>query len=202
VKRIVHISITNPSKDSPIDYFREKAELEEAIATLGLSYTILRPAVIFGPGSILINNIAWALRRLPVFGYFGKGDYGIQPVHVEDLAELAATAGEEDDNRIIDAVGPEKYLYKDLVKEVAAAIGSHALILPAPKLAGYLIGVLIGKCMGDVLMTRDELEALTGGLLAVDSPPSGKIRLSEWMRANADGLGREYAKMPKRHQKK
>jgi uncharacterized protein YbjT (DUF2867 family) len=198
VERIVHISITNPSEDSPIDYFREKAQLEQALRDLGLSHAILRPAVIFGPNSILINNIAWSLRKLPVFGYFGAGRYRIRPVHVADLAELAVAAGARRENELINAVGPDDFEYRELVGEIAAALGLRRLILPAPEFAGYLIGVLIGKAMGDTLMTRDELKALTGGLLSVDGPATGSTSLRQWLRENADSLGRDYARMPKR----
>ncbi len=194
VERIVHISITNPSLDSPFTYFREKAEIEERLKEYGIPYAVLRPAVIFGDNSILINNIAWSLRKLPIFGYFGAGNYEIQPIHVDDLAALAVRAGKSLENQIIDAVGPEKFIYKDLVKKIAEIIGRRPLILPVPKLAGYIVGLLIGKMFGDTMMTRDELHALTDGLLAVDSEPTGEIRLTEWMAKNSEKLGIDYAK--------
>ena len=50
--------------------------MEEHIKETGLSYAILRPAVLFGKEDILINNIAWALRTLPVFGIYGDGATG------------------------------------------------------------------------------------------------------------------------------
>ena len=89
VERIVHVSITNPSADSPLEYFRGKAQLEAALKQSGMSYAILRPTVLFGKEDILINNIAWMLRRFPVFGVFGRGDYRMQPIYVDDLAQLA-----------------------------------------------------------------------------------------------------------------
>ncbi len=78
VRRIVHVSITNPSEDSPLEYFRGKATLEKALVDSGISYAILRPAVLFGKEDILINNIAWTLRRFPVFALFGDGRYRLQ----------------------------------------------------------------------------------------------------------------------------
>lgn len=58
VQKIVHVSITNPSKESKLEYFNGKAILEEALINSGISYSILRPTVIFGQEDILINNIA------------------------------------------------------------------------------------------------------------------------------------------------
>ena len=82
VRRLVHVSITNPATESPLPYFRGKGLVEQAIRESGLSYAIVRPALLFGDGDILLNNIAWALRRFPVFPEAGDGQYQAQPVFV------------------------------------------------------------------------------------------------------------------------
>ena len=117
VRRVVHVSITNPSEDSPLEYFSGKARLERALAESGLSYAILRPTVLFGKEDILINNIAWVLRHLPVFGVFGDGRYKLQPVYVDDLAALAVAWGGAAEDRIINAIGPETFTYRELVRD-------------------------------------------------------------------------------------
>lgn len=58
VRRVVHISVTNPSEGSPLPYFHGKALCERAVAESGLSYAIVRPTLVFGAGDILLNNIA------------------------------------------------------------------------------------------------------------------------------------------------
>jgi uncharacterized protein YbjT (DUF2867 family) len=69
VARIVHVSIANPSIDSPLPYYRGKALVEQALAAVGVSYAIVRPTFFFGGGrDILANNIAWILRRMPLVG--------------------------------------------------------------------------------------------------------------------------------------
>src|SRR5687767_10955832 len=102
VRRVVHVSITNPSEDSPLEYFRGKAELERSLVESALSNAILRPAVLFGGEDILINNIAWALRRFPVFAVFGSGDYKLQPIHVDDFAAIAVEQGRSGANTLVD----------------------------------------------------------------------------------------------------
>ena len=72
-RRIVHVSVTNPSLASSLPYFRGKAEVERDVAGSGLSYAIVRPTLVFGPRDILVNNIAWGLRRSPVFPIAGDG---------------------------------------------------------------------------------------------------------------------------------
>jgi NADH dehydrogenase len=193
VGRVVHVSITNPSEDSSLEYFRGKARLERALRESGLSYAILRPAVLFGGEDILINNIAWVLRRLPVFGVFGSGRYRLQPIHVDDLARLAVEQGREQDNRTIDAIGPETFTYRDLVREIGVIIGKRRPIVSVPPSFGYLTGWLLGKLVGDVLITRDEIDGLMQDLLCTNSPPAGETRLTDWARQHADTLGQRYA---------
>ncbi len=193
VARVVHVSITNPSEGSPLEYFRGKAQLERALVESGLSHAILRPAVLFGGADILINNIAWVLRRLPVFGVFGDGQYGLQPIHVEDLADLAVRHGQTEDHRVIDAIGPETFTFRGLVERIGDIIGRRRRIVSVPASVGYGVARAVGLAMGDVLLTRQEIAGLTAGLLCTDSPPAGSIRLTDWARAHADDLGRHYA---------
>lgn len=193
VRRIVHTSITNPSEDSPLEYFSGKAVLERALRESGLSYAILRPTVIFGQEDILINNIAWTLRRFPVFGVFGDGNYRLQPIHVEDFAELAVEQAGRQENVTIDAIGPETFTYRELAQTIGAIIGCPRPVISVPRRVGYAVGWMIGKWTGDVTITRDEIEGLMAGLLYTDSSPAGQTRLTEWTKEHADALGRRYA---------
>ncbi|MDO9129738.1 MAG: NAD(P)H-binding protein, partial [Anaerolineales bacterium] len=193
VKRVVHVSITNPSEDSPLEYFSGKARLERALIESGLSYAILRPTVIFGQEDILINNIAWALRHLPVFGVFGDGKYRLQPIYVDDLAALAVEQGKRRENVVIDAIGPETFTYRDLAHVIREIIGVRRPIISLPPALGYAVGWVIGKLVGDVLITWPEVKGLMADLLCTDSPPAGTTRLTEWVRENRDRLGVHYA---------
>ncbi len=193
VSRVVHTSITNPSEDSPLEYFRGKAVLERALKESGLSYAILRPNVLFGKEDILINNIAWTLRKLPMFGVFGGGQYRVQPMHVDDFAALAVEQGQDRTNRVIDAIGPETFTYWRLVEEIGNIIGVKRPIVSVPPSIGYAVGAVLGKLVGDVMITRDEVEGLMADLLVTSSPPAGSTRLTDWARKHADTLGKHYA---------
>jgi NADH dehydrogenase len=193
VERVVHVSITNPSPDSPLEYFSGKARLEEALIQSGLSYAILRPAVLFGQEDILINNIAWMLRRFPVFGVFGDGSYRLQPIYVDDLAKLAAEAGAVQTNTIINAIGPETFAYRELVARIGAIIGHPRPIVSIPPTVGYVAGWLMGQYMGDVVITREEIVGLMQDLLYTLAPPAGETRLTTWAGEHAATLGRQYA---------
>ncbi|MBI2193065.1 MAG: NAD(P)H-binding protein [Planctomycetes bacterium] len=193
VRRVIHVSITNASEDSPLEYFSSKGKLERALKESGLSYAILRPAVLFGKEDILVNNIAWALRRFPVFGVFGDGSYRLQPIYVDDLADLAVRLAASPENVTVDAIGPETFTYRGLVQAVGGILGKSRWILSMPPGLAYGLGWLLGKLKGDVLITRDEVRGLMADLLYVPSPPAGANRLTDWARENADSLGLCYA---------
>jgi uncharacterized protein YbjT (DUF2867 family) len=193
IKRIVHTSIVKPSKDSPFGYYRGKAGVEETIQASSLSYAILRPTVFFGGEDILVNNISWSLRFLPIFPIAGKGDYKIQPVFVEDFADLAVQAGGMTENVLWDVAGPEQYTFRELLRMIGRQIGRSALLIPVPSFAMYWGASTIGLLMRDVMLTRDEVAGLMAGLLASDEEPRGTTKLSEWIALHQDLLGTVYA---------
>lgn len=193
IRRIVHISITNPDRKSDLPYFRGKAELEDYIRNTGMSYAILRPAVLFGKEDILINNIAWGLRRLPLFGIYGDGRYRLQPIHVDDLASAAVSRVAEDADETTDAIGPETFHYRDLVETIAREIGSRTPIVAMPAKLAYQGVRAIGWILGDVINTRDEVRGLMQERLYVDSAPLGTTKLSQWLRSTRNTIGRRYA---------
>ena len=193
VPRIVHVSITNPSEDSQLEYFHGKAVLERALCETGIPHTILRPTVLFGKEDILINNIAWMLRRLPVFGVFGDGQYKLQPIYVDDLAQLAVKEGAATGTHTIDAIGPETFTYRELVRTIGQIIGKQRPILSVPRVLGYWVGWVVGKLVGDTVVTREEIAGLMQNLLVTDSPPAGATKLTDWAREHAATLGVKYA---------
>src|ERR1700758_2011382 len=179
VRRVVHVSITHPSADSRYPYFRGKAAVEQALVDLGLPHTVLRPAILFGGNGVLINNIAWLLRHLPVFAVGGTGEYRIRPIHVDDLARLCVQAADATGTEIIDAVGPERPAFIDLVRFIKEAVGSRSRVVRVP---GSLIpptARLLGLALRDTLLTAEEFEAMADGLADTHGPATGEISLTE-----------------------
>ncbi|MEW6183782.1 MAG: NAD-dependent epimerase/dehydratase family protein [Bacillota bacterium] len=199
VCRIVHVSITNASPDSPLPYFRGKGILEEFIAGSGMSYAVIRPTVIFGSEDILINNMAWLLRRFPVFAVPGSGDYRLQPVFVEDMARMAVEAGQAKDNVVMDAAGPEVYTFNELVRLIAETVKSGVKLLHLEPGLAYALSQLIGHIVKDVVLTWDEVKGLMADLLVTTSPPTGYTRLSDWLTRNSATVGKRYASELNRH---
>ena len=192
VGRIVHFSVTNPSHDSELPYFRGKAQVEELLDGLGVAYAVIRPTLVYGDGDLLLNNMAWALRRFPVFPVCGNGQYPVQPVYVEDLAVQAVEAGAASGNSVADAVGPETLSFNELLRMLASAMRIRARLMHMPPSVALALTRTVGLLKGDVALTRDEVVGLMAGLLTSKAAPTGTTKLSEWLAVNANGLGRRY----------
>jgi uncharacterized protein YbjT (DUF2867 family) len=199
VRRVVHISVSNPSEDSPLDYYAGKARAERAVRESGLSWAIVRPTLIFGQGDILINNIAWMLRRFPIFGIPGRGDYRLQPVAGEDVAEIATWAAEQVDNLTLDAAGPDIIYYSEMVESIAIAVGRHPrFVYLSPRNALRAVR-LLGRMVNDIVLNEPELEGLMSELLVSSERPRGTRRLDNWLLTHADTIGQTYASELARH---
>ena len=193
VGRVVHISVANARLDSDWGYFRGKALLDRDLAASGLSHAIVRPTVVFGgPENVFVNNIAWLLRRFPVFGTFGRGRYRLTPIHVADVARICVDAGAADRDVVLDAVGPETFTYRQWIVTMARALGLRRLVVPMPDFLILLVARWIGARWGDIVITRHEIAGLRDELMYTGTPPLGTIRFTGWLAEEADSLGRTY----------
>ena len=192
VGKIAHFSVTNPSSESELPYFRGKAQVEDMLVGLEIPYAIIRPTLVFGVGDLLLNNMAWALRRFPVFPVYGNGDYSVQPIYVEDLAAQAVVAGSQSENSVADAAGPDAFSFETLLHLLASPMDVRRWFLHTPPRVGLALTGLVGLLMRDMALTHDEVDGLMAGLLTSDQPPTGTTRLRDWLAENGDGLGRPY----------
>jgi len=199
VKRIVHISITNPSADSHLPYFWGKAANEKAVIDSRMSYAILRPTVLFGKEDVLINNIAWLLRRLPVFGLPGNGSYKLSPVYVDDLAELAADAVYKKENYVWDAVGPDEFNFKEMVRLIGKTTSANRLLIPLPPILALWAAQFMSIFVNDVMLTPEEVDGLMANLLISKEPPRCRTSLRNWLAENKATVGKQYASELARH---
>lgn len=189
VQRIVHLSVANPSADSPYAYFRGKARVEQLVGECGVPSAIVRPALIFGGRTVLMNNLAWSLRRLPVFGVAAGGGYPVRPVHVDDVARLCVGAMV---GTVTDAVGPERPTFRQLVTDVRSAVGGYARIVSMPTPLVLAAGKALGLVLRDDLLTAEELRSTVDGLADTDGVATGEVAVSEWLHLQAPTLGRRY----------
>jgi uncharacterized protein YbjT (DUF2867 family) len=202
VPKIVHVSVSNASESSDLPYYANKARIERLVAQSGIDYTILRPALVVGPGDILVNNIAYFLRRLPVFTIFGDGSYRAQPITVDAFAGIALDAVDGGHrNATLAVAGPSDWAFLDMVRAIRAAVGSRALIAHAPAwvaLAGLRVA---GVFLRDVVLTSDEVKGLTREYLCAADPLRRGADFADWLRQPgvAVSLGARYESELARH---
>ena len=193
VARLVHVSVVNASIGGPTPYVRAKGRLEGIVLACGIPATIVRPTLTYGPSDILVNNLAWALRRLPIYGIPGDGRYPIQPVHVDDVARICLDAANAEPGSIVDAAGPETLTYREMVDIVRSACGSRAIVLPMPRMVVLAAAQLLGVLVRDVVLTSNEVLELSSGFLSSPAQPLGRISFASWVDGNASSLGRRWS---------
>jgi uncharacterized protein YbjT (DUF2867 family) len=199
VRRVVHLSVSNPSTSSPYAYFRGKAQAEEAIHQGGVPSSILRPTLIFGREDILVNNLAWLMRRFPVLPVPGSGHYCVQPIDVDDVARLAVEEAAKHGDRTLDVAGPETLRFTAMLEQLRSATRGRARLVHMSREVASALGQLVGVVLRDVLITREELSALEDDLLISHSPPLGVTSFSEWVSDHGAGIGRRYRWELRRH---
>jgi uncharacterized protein YbjT (DUF2867 family) len=199
VRRIVHVSITHPATDSPYAYFRGKAAVERHLVETGLPHAIVRPAILFGGDGVLINNVAWILRHLPVVAVGGHGTYRVRGIHVDDLARLCVELGADNADTVIDAVGPQSVTFRELIDCVRTAVGSKALVMPVPGWVMPPLTAALGLALRDTLLTSEEYRAMADGLADSNAPSTGHIVFTDWVAEHGAQLGRTYANEISRH---
>ncbi|MDQ3575629.1 MAG: epimerase, partial [Actinomycetota bacterium] len=199
VRRIVHVSITCPDIASDLPYFRGKALVEREVAESGLGYGIVRPTVVFGEGDVMVNDVAWLLRHLPVFAFPAREASPVRPVYVGDVARLCVEAARGDGDLVVDAVGPETFDFVEFVGAIRHAVGSQSRLVPVPAPAVPLLARLVGLAVRDVVLTRDELIGLMTGLVAPEGPTTGRVRFTDWLASHARTVGLEWASEMDRH---
>ena len=166
--------------------------MEEILKSMGIPHAIIRPALAEDEGDLLLNNMAWALRRFPVFPVFGNGDYKVQPVYAGDLAAQAVDAGSRTDSFVADAAGPDTFTFEELLRLLAKAVKARVGLVHTPPSQGFALTRLAGLLLRDVVLTRDEVEGLMAGLLTSHGALAGTTRLAGWLEDNPGILGRQY----------
>ena len=199
VKKIVQISVTNPSEEDDLPYYQGKAQQEKILRELGVDYAIVRPTLVFGKEDILVNNIAWTIRNFPVVPIFGSGRYQVQPIFVEDLARIAVEISQISGSQTIDAVGPEIYTYESFLRLIACELNRKITFVYTPPNVGIFLGNLIGLFVRDVVLTKDELRGLMDNKLTSPQKPNGTTQFSEWLHSNKELIGTKYTSELKRH---
>lgn len=199
VGKIVHISVTQASINSNLPYYSGKGLQEKMLAETGIPHAIIRPTLVFGKEDILVNNIAWMIRRFPLFPIFGSGDYRVQPIFVEDLAQIAIAQANGTNGSIVDAIGPETFTFKEFLQLITTSLGRTTKLIHMPSPVGIAFGKMLGLFIRDVVLTENELRGLMQEMLTSTQMPNGLTRFTDWLEQNKDTVGAFYSSEIARH---
>jgi NADH dehydrogenase len=192
VSRVVQITVSKPSLDSPLGYYRGKAQVEDLVRGCGLPYGIVRPTIIVGPRDVLTGNMCWFLRRFPLTAVPTGGEYLLQPITLADAARIVADVTESSEDVTVDAAGPDTLPFRDYLHLLARSLGRPFHPVPVPPRALIAMLATLKPLLRDTVLTWEELEALRTNLLTSDESPLGTESALAWLRDHARELGTHY----------
>ncbi|MCS6867253.1 MAG: complex I NDUFA9 subunit family protein [Thermus sp.] len=134
VDRLLHMSALGARRGTGSRYYETKAQGEELVRESGLSWTIFRPSLIFGPGDEFFGGVLRGLvcQPLPFVPLIGDGSFPFRPVYVGDVAEAFAGALERGVMGTWDLVGPREYTFRELLERTMEVLGRRKPFLPIP----------------------------------------------------------------------
>jgi NADH dehydrogenase len=136
---------------------------------------------------------------MPVFTVPGDGAYPVQPVHVEDLARICNEAALAETNVVLDAAGPERISFGELVALIRRTTGARALVVNVPAWTMRLGARALSLLVHDVVLTAEEIDGLMAGLLVSHAPALGQTGLTRWLEDKGASIGGRYANELQRH---
>lgn len=124
VRKVIQISALGADEEALSRYHVSKANADRHLMSLPLQWIVLRPSLVFGPGGASTRLFS-GMASLPLVPLVGNGQQRVQPVHVDDLAQLCVrlAAGDEHDRRVIDVVGPQVFTSSELLASLRTMLG-------------------------------------------------------------------------------
>jgi NADH dehydrogenase len=134
VQRVIYLSGAGAAPDARRHWFRAKWRAEEAVRKSGLTWTIVRPTWIFGPGDVSLNRFLGFARSLPFVPLTNAGRQRLAPVFVDDAARLAADSvtAPAAENQVFELGGPEAISMREIIARALRVARIDRPILPGP----------------------------------------------------------------------
>jgi uncharacterized protein YbjT (DUF2867 family) len=170
VGRFLQVSVppAPPSIETGLPYMVYKRRFDAALAASGLSYRIVRPTMLFGPGDVLLGVMMRLMRRYPLFPMFGDGTYHLSPIAVSDLAQVLRNEALGSDQGILDLGGPERVTYRELTDRMFQALGKKPRYWTWSKgTALRITGMMVA--LGSTTLYPYEVEWLMSDMLGLPS---------------------------------
>jgi len=141
-------------------YGRTKRIADTLFADSGLDVTILRPSLVYGPGSRgVFVKLAGLVRRLPVIPVIGPGTWELRPVYLDDVVTLIVETLARPDmiGRTYDVGGTERTTYNDFLAAICAALGRPCRRVHIPLACGFAMAWLLERALANPPLTMDNV---------------------------------------------
>jgi uncharacterized protein YbjT (DUF2867 family) len=159
--QFIYISGASADETSVHPGFRAKGLAERAIRESGLTYTIFRPSLVYGPEDKVLNGLVKALRLTPVFPVPGTGKQKVQPVLVDDLAACVALAlTGKGANGTYEVGGPDLMTFDEMMRLVMEVTGARRPIIHIPESIMRAFGA-VGEKLPTPVLSRDAVKFVT-----------------------------------------
>ncbi len=134
VARVVYLSGAGAAPDARRHWFRAKWRAEEAVRGSGLTWTIIRPTWIYGPGDVSLNRFVGFARKLRMVPMTNFGTQQLAPVFVDDIARLAADSLVDPAavDQVFEVGGPETLSMRQVIGRALAAAELRRPVIPGP----------------------------------------------------------------------
>jgi uncharacterized protein YbjT (DUF2867 family) len=164
VRRWVQMSVLGASRETKdlVPYFHAKWDAEEAVRASGLPHAILRPSFVFGPDGGLVPRLARIARLAPVTPILGSGAQRLQPIWVDDVAEIVARCASGEQNGLLELGGPDVVTWNELWTRLKTALGTRRPDLHLPFWFVRPQAVVLER-LPNPPVTRDQLTMLEAG---------------------------------------
>jgi NADH dehydrogenase len=175
--RLLHVSGIGSNPRSNSKYIRSRGEGEVAVRKEFPGVTIIRPAVMFGADDGFLVPITKLLRRLPVFGMFGRGRTKLQPAYVDDVAKaMASILKVPKPSGTYELGGPTILTYRQLLERIRAYVGSKTILVPVPFSMWLAIG-FAAELLQTPPVTCNQVELMRENNVAWDGPGFASLEI-------------------------
>jgi nucleoside-diphosphate-sugar epimerase len=158
--RLIVLSTQHVYLPAPGLYGRTKRMADRIFLESGLPVTILRPSLVYGPGSRgVFVRLATLVRKLPVIPVIGPGQWRMRPLFLDDLVDviLGVLARPELVGRTYDVGGPDLVTYDEFLSAICAAIGRRCRTLHLPLDVSFALAWTLERILPTPPLTTDNV---------------------------------------------
>ena len=171
VPRFLQVSVPPAPErlECSVPYFTFKRVFDRALTESGLSYTIVRPGMLFGPEDRFLSVMLRRMHRYSFFPMFADGEYHVSPLSVRDLAHVLRHEADRDTRRTVTGGGPARWRFRDLTDRMFEVLGKRPSYWPLSADSSVRLARTLERWVGSSPIYAYEVEWFLSDMLGL--PP-------------------------------